>query len=430
MLRRRRLIGLGVLIAAIGGAWLGIVKPNPFRHREVVHVMFDHVQSIALVQRNVRVAGVDVGTIGTVRRIGPHAEVTLLLDQRIPIYRDARAALRPHTPFEGTAFIDLDPGHSAAGVLGGSPIPLSHTSVFVSAGTVLSTFTAPVRRGFQVIVGELSRALRRPGQRGLSTAIHDAPALLRDTAIVAPALRGPHESELRTLIPSAALTVDALAGRDGELQRAVHDAGRTLDAVAVDDARPFGRSLQQLPATLAQVTAAGHQVIGVLRSARATSAALVPTLGQIPPTTRPLIGLLARADPTLRTVPPVIDSFAVTLTRLAINGPALGRLFATLAPIATLLRYSLIPALDARGGLGLPVYLQLMAAVSGFTGSLSSFVTTRQNGLGVGHALRGYLQGPVTLPLAALNSPIPCSAIAALNQGAVSLAKELGLCTA
>src|SRR5205823_5062434 len=109
-------------------------------------------------------------------------------------------------------------------------IPLSQTHVFVSAGDVFSTFTQPVRHSFQVIVRELSRALSGQGHIGLSVALHNAPDLLRDTALVAPALRGPHQTELRTLIPSLSLTVSALAGQDGELQRAIHDARNTLDA--------------------------------------------------------------------------------------------------------------------------------------------------------------------------------------------------------
>jgi ABC-type transporter Mla subunit MlaD len=428
---RTRLIGAGVIAALIGGAWLGIVKPNPFATNQIVHAMFDHVQSIALVQRDVRVAGVNVGTIGEVRRVGDHADVELILHRRIPIYRDATAALRPHTPFEGTTFVDLYPGTPGAGPLGNAPIPLSHTNVFVSAGDVLSTFTAPVRHAFQVIVAQLSRALRRPGQVGLSTAIHNAPALLQQTSVVAPALRGPHQTELRSLIPSAAATVDALAGQNGELQSAVHNASRTFGAIAVDNAQPFDRSLTVLPSALANATTAGRELVGVLTQARVTAAALSPTLAAIPATTGPLGRLLRRADPTLRAVPPVIDAFAVTLTRLGEASPGLGRLFATLAPAAKLLDRSLIPFLQSRGTLGLPVYLQLMAATTGVTGVLSSFVRPNQRLIGgaTGHALRGSLQGPFTLPFGALNSPVPCSAVAKLNPAAVSLAAEFGLCS-
>lgn len=429
MLRRRRLIGLAIVIVAIGGSWLGIVKPDPFRRNQIVHVMFNHVQSIALVQRDVRVAGVNVGSIGTVRRVGNHAEVDLDLHQGIPVYRDATATLRPHTPFEGTTFVDLDPGNPGAGLLGSKPIPLSQTSVFVSAGDVLSTFTAPVRHSFQVIVRELAIALSRPGQAGLAAALRNAPALLHQTALVAPALRGPHRTELRSLIPAASATVDALAGRDDQLQGVVHNARRTLDAVAAGDGVPFDRSLQALPGALAAATAAGQNLVALLHRADATATALEPTLQAIPPTTTRLLPLLQRATRVFGAVPPVVFDFASSLRSLAQNSPSLRRLFATLQAPAQTLRYTLVPFLDARSPLGLPNYLQLMAANTGFTGALSSFVTPNQTSFAGGHALRGTLQGPFTLPLGLLNSPLPCSAIAKLNPGAVPVIEQLGLCT-
>jgi ABC-type transporter Mla subunit MlaD len=424
MLRRRRLIGLGIVVAAVVGTWLGIAKPNPFGKHEVVHVMFDHVQSIALVQRDVRVAGVDVGAIGTVRRVGNHAEVDLVLNQEIPIYKNATAALRPHT-----TFVDLYPGTPGAGRLGNAPIPISQTSVFVSAGDVLSTFTAPVRHAFQVIVAQLAQALTAPGRAGLSTAIQNAPALLQQTSLVAPALRGPHQSELRHLVRPLAYTVDALAGTNGELQSAIHNASRTLDAVAADDARPFDSSLSQLPGALSSATSASRQIVSVLHRAEVTAGTLTGTLQQIPPTTGPLTGVLDKVETTFPRVPPVVSNFAGTLGGLGRAAPALERLFATLATPASLLRYSIVPYLSSRSGLGLPVYLQLMAATTAFTGTLSSFVTSTQTQQATGHALRGTLQAPVTLPLEALNPPIPCSAIAAINPNAVQFVEQLGLCT-
>jgi hypothetical protein len=278
-------------------------------------------------------------------------------------------------------------------------------------------------------VHELVAALAPEGRAGLSTAIHNAPALVRQTALVAPALRGPHGNELRSLVPSLASTVDALAGRDHQLQSAVHDAGRTLDAVAVDNGAPFDSSLQALPGALAQATTAGRRLVSVLQDADAAGIALVPTLRAIPPTTRALTPLLERASGVFTKVPPVISDFADTLVDLGHFGPDLGRLFATLREPASLLRYSLEPFLDSRSEFGLPVYLQLMAATAGFTGLLSSFVTRTQSAFATGHALRGTLQAPLTLPLGSLNSPIPCSAIGKLNPQAAIVLQELGVCT-
>jgi phospholipid/cholesterol/gamma-HCH transport system substrate-binding protein len=431
---RRRRIGAAVLLAIVLATYLGIAKPDPFAHREVVQAMFDHVQDMALVQRDVRVAGVNVGTIGAVRRTGAHAEVALVLNRPIPIYRDATATLRPHTPFEGTTFVDLDPGTPGAGRLGNRPISMAQTHVFVSVGDVLSTFTPPVRHGFQVIVAELARALASPGRRGISALLHDAPALSRQAAVVAPAIRGPHRRELRELIGPLAATVDALAGQDDQLRRVVHGAARTLDAVAADGGRELDASLRALPVALSNSRMAAHRVLGVIDRAQGTAGALLPTLRQVPPTLDAYVPLLRRADPVLRALPPYIERFAGTLSDFGRAAPALGRLFATVAPAAQLLSGSVLPFLNARSALGLPRYMQLIGAMAGYTGGLSSFVTKAQTTYAfppvpLGHALRGTVQLPLTLPLEGLNAPLPCSAVAALNQSAASFVEALGLCT-
>jgi phospholipid/cholesterol/gamma-HCH transport system substrate-binding protein len=430
--RRRRALGAVVLLAAVALAYLGIVKPNPFAYHEDVEAIFDHVQGIALVQRDVRVAGANVGTIGTVQRIGTHAEVELVLNQQIPIYRDATAALRPHTPFEGTAFIDLDPGTVGAGALGSAPIPLAQTSVFVSAGDVLSTFTRPVRDGFKTIVGQLSVGLDRTGQGGLRAALGNAPALLADTAAVAPALRGAdlrQRDALQQLIPSLSSTVDALAGQGDELGTAAREAATTLDAVTTENAQPLAASIEALPATLAGAERAGTQAAATIATARRASNDLTPTLRAVPHATPQITALLRDAGPLLGGAAPPVNAFATALTNLGSGGPALGRLLATLHPIAGRLQTGLIPALDKRTKLGLPTYLQLIAATTGFTGVLDSFVSRAQVGsaFATGHDLRVTLQAPVTLPLGALS--IPCVTIAKLSAQAVPLLKALGLCS-
>jgi ABC-type transporter Mla subunit MlaD len=429
---RRRLTGLALLIAVVAAAWLGITKPDPFRHNEVVEAMFDHVQGIALVQRDVRVAGVNVGSIGTIRRVGIHAEVELVLHQRIPVYRDARAWLRPHTPFEGTTFIDLDPGTPGAGLLGAAPIPLSQTNVYVSAGDVLNTFTQPVRHSFQVIVAQLSQALGPRGQHGLRAAFANAPSLLRDTAIVAPALRGVdgrQHDELQSLIPGLSSTVSALAGQGDELRSIASNAAATLDAVTAGDAVPLGRSISALPAALTGATAAGRRAVRVVHAAQVTADDLIPALRQIPRTTPELTALLRRSEPVLPAAAPTVDEFATVLAEVGHNGPQFARLLDELGPISRQLADRLVPALDAPTALGLPTYLQLMAATAGLTGVLSSFITQTQvgNAFATGHVLRGTLQTPESLPLGALD--IPCSVIATFNARAVPVVEALGLCT-
>lgn len=425
---RRRWVGVAVLVAALLAAWLGVTKPDPFAHDETVEVIFDHVQSLAHVQRDVRAAGVNVGSIGQVRRVGEHAEVQLILHQHITIYRDATADLRPHTPFEGTAFIDLDPGHPGAGKLGSRPIPLSQTHVFVSAGEVLSTFTPPVRESFRQIVAELARALERPGQIGLSTALHNAPALAAQTALVARALRGPHGSELRSLIPAAAATVDALAGEDGQLRSAVHDARSTFAAVTADNGSALDRSLAALPGALDAAASGGRQASALLRQAGRAAAALGPALEAIPAPTTGLTALLRRATPSLQALPPVTDALTTTLTRLGRAAPALAPLFATMRPVGALSVSRLLPYLDSRSAYGLPIYLQLIAANTGFTGSLAPFLSPGAIGGVSGHGFYGTLTLPGTPAPPGLGGVVSCAAIARINPSAVAITRGLGLC--
>jgi ABC-type transporter Mla subunit MlaD len=427
-LRRRRAVGVAVLVVAVVGSYLAIVKPNPFHHTRAVRALFTEAQGLTVVQRDVRVGGVRVGRVGKLRRIGDHAEVELLLDQDVgEIHRDARAEIRPHTPFEGTVFIELDPGSPSAPPLGDRRIGLSHTRVYVSLDEALRVFNPDVRQSFKVTVHEFAKAITPPAQRGIQRTLRNAPALLRDAGLVGRALRGPRGDELRTLIPAMDKTVDALA-REDELPRAIAGARRTLDGVAADDGADLGATLAALPGTLRRTRAASDQASRVLDSAHGTFAAFVPMARELRPTAQQTLPLLRRMTPPLRRLPGVVDAITGTLTQLAKRYRGLMDLFDALQKPATISRNETLPALEEKTAYGLPAYLQVIAGFSGFTGALAGFATPAQDPLVSGHGLRGTLNGPVSLPLPPGSLPIPCSAIAALNPQAVTVAKALGLC--
>jgi len=96
----------------------------------LVWATFDSVQGLGTIDRDVRVAGVNVGKIGAVKREGDDAKVELVLNDDIEVHSDARAALRPHTLFEGTAFVDLSPGSPSA--------PLLSDGVRKASGTLVA----------------------------------------------------------------------------------------------------------------------------------------------------------------------------------------------------------------------------------------------------------------------------------------------------
>ncbi|MFA9270947.1 MAG: hypothetical protein ACEQSX_09340, partial [Baekduiaceae bacterium] len=69
-LTRRRLVGLAILIVIPVLVVIGTVRPEPWREDPTVWVVFDEAKGLAKVNRDVRVAGVNVGKVGEVVRVG------------------------------------------------------------------------------------------------------------------------------------------------------------------------------------------------------------------------------------------------------------------------------------------------------------------------------------------------------------------------
>ena len=78
----------------------------------------------------VRIAGVNVGKVQSVRSVGDAAEVTFTVDEEgQPIREDAQVEIRPRIFLEGNFFLDLKPGSPSAPELpDGGVIPITQTS--------------------------------------------------------------------------------------------------------------------------------------------------------------------------------------------------------------------------------------------------------------------------------------------------------------
>ena len=111
---RRRLLGIATLLVVAAGLVVAALRPDPFTDRQTVWAKFDNVNGLGSIDRDIRVAGVNEGEIGAVERVGDDALVELEVNSEIPVHSDAQVALRPHTLFEGSAFVDLHPGSPSA----------------------------------------------------------------------------------------------------------------------------------------------------------------------------------------------------------------------------------------------------------------------------------------------------------------------------
>ena len=124
--------GLIAIIAIVVFAYLGFTKfANPFASQYTVHAVFSNANGLKP-DSLVRIAGINVGKV-TERRAGAGlqvggtpqktaaggpassaraADVTMAIDNGLPIHKDATFAIRPRIFLEGNFFVDVQPGHA------------------------------------------------------------------------------------------------------------------------------------------------------------------------------------------------------------------------------------------------------------------------------------------------------------------------------
>ncbi|MBJ7328544.1 MAG: MCE family protein [Solirubrobacteraceae bacterium] len=386
---RPLLLGVLLLAFAVGAAYWAITRPKPLNRSERVVVVVDDVAGIGLVQRDVRMAGVRVGRIGAVERVGDDAKVTLLLDEPVgTIHRDATVAIRPHTAFEGTAYADLDPGSPSAPVLGDAVIPRSRTSVYVSLDRAVSGFQQPAREDVADVLDETSRALDAKGAAAAGHVLEGAPRLLRGTGAAARAMRGQRGDELHTAIRGMQQTVDAITSA-APVDDYVAKVDTTLAALTVDNAKPLDEILQRAAPVLERVRSAGPRADRVLRRTSRLARVTEPQLHEIAPTLVVARSLLATTRQQLPSLPETLDRSASILMILAGAAPGLERSVGSIARTVEVTRRSLVPAMLSQTFSGMPAYAQMLAAAAGMTGSMSAFQTKEQNPNGWGYGFRG-----------------------------------------
>jgi phospholipid/cholesterol/gamma-HCH transport system substrate-binding protein len=291
------------------------------------HVAFPQGGNI---QRNtdVRISGVSVGKVVSVKPAGQRTDALVQLDTRYaPLHADARALLRVKTLL-GEPFIALTPGTSTAPRLHeGAHLADSQVQDNQQLDQVLAAFDKPARRSLRDLTLELAAAFK-----GRDAQLN---AALGTTAGAADALDAlateldAQRPQLTGLVRSSGIALEALGARADSLRRVV----RSGDAV-------FG------------VTARRD------RELQATIDALAPFLARLQPTARKLSATLDDAAPTLHALRPAAH----------LLGPGLARVDALL-PVATRVLRRL-PAVLATAKRTLPDAVALTGQVGSASGAL------------------------------------------------------------
>lgn len=384
----KRLIGLAAIVGGVLIVVLGVSQPNPLKATTTYWAEFDSVQGLGAIGRDIRVAGVNVGTIGEVRREGDDAVVELILSEDIPLKSDARADMRPHTLFEGSSFIDLAPGSPSAPPLDeGEAIPIERTSNYVTLDEALRVLRPEIRESLGELAETGAKTLRGRAVEGIQRTLGNAPELVARLKGPARALQGPTGVELSGAIEGMARTVDAVAGRERQLIPLARRLNRTAAALTTDGAQPLDATLAALPGALRELEAGAPELTGLVDRLDRLAGQVNPALPALTEAVRDGTPLLERSIPVLGKVTPVLADLRKIGARLAQAAPTLERLVRTLDPVTRVFGDSVLPVLLAPSRRGPPTYEQLLATFTDANAVFRPYQTESQNPMqGGGHA--------------------------------------------
>jgi len=356
--------------------------------------------------------------------------VTMKLDGDAPeVHRDATAELRPHLAFEGTAYVDLDPGSPGSPDLGGAAIPLAQTRTYVPLDEALRTFQPDTRAAIKSVAKESAATLSGEGVSALQRTLRGAPGLSRSLAETAGAIDG-RGDELAGAVSGMSRTAAGIASRADRLQPLIAAADRTMTAIDADGGQPLDATVTDLPAALDAADRGGRAIDGIVARLDPLARDIETGLADLPQTLDQATPLVERAGPVLARARPLIANMGDALATGADATPATQSLLRAAQPSLELLDDSLLPALHKpTAELGLPSYLSFLNLFEGGGGASRPYLSQpgRVPGMrgGQGHFMRfglRFLTG-VGLPLP------PCSLLGQANQMLADEISQAGGCT-
>jgi len=437
----KRGIGFGVIVAGILIIVLGVTKPNPFADTRSVWAEFESVQGLGAIGRDVRLAGVNVGTIGGVKREGDNALVEMVLFEDFPVHVDARAEMRPHTLFEGSSFIDLAPGSPSAPLLeSGEPIPVEQTSNYVTLDEALRILRPEIRESLKDLAEAGSKTLKGDAIEGIQRTLKAGPELTRNLKGPLRALQGTERRELAGALGGMAKTVDAVAEKEDQLIPLAQRLNRTAAAITIDDGAPLDATLAALPGALRELRDGAPELTGLVDRLDRLAVEINPALPPLSTAIHRSVPLIEKAIPVLERATPLLADLRVIGKRLTKAVPTLTSLIVSVEPVVSVFGESVLPALLAPSRQGQPTYQQLMALFAAAGGVFSPYQTEAQNPNGTGHlwslgtfldpssAAGGLLGGGPIAADAALDSDTPCAQIAEISPSAADQLQVTGAC--
>ena len=387
--RARRRAGFAALALLCVALVVGVTRPSPFSATESYWAVFDSAHGLGKIDRDVRIAGVKVGSVGEIERVGDDVRAELVVPSHVQVHADARAAMRPHTLFEGSSFVDLDPGSPSAPALEpGDVIPIERTSNYVTLDEALRVLRRRNRVHLRGLTAATADALSGRSAAHLQRLLRGVPGLMRPAAPAARALQGRERSELTGAIAGLSRTVDAVARAEADLAPLVRGTGRTAAGLTVDGGEPLDAALRELPGALAELEPGAPALTRLVDRLDRFAAELNPQLPELAPALAELEPALAAARPVLGRATPLVRDARRIAGRLGLAAPEFSHMLGLIED--PLVEFGgTLDSFNTTSAFGAEIVEQLVGGgFSGFAAAHRAFQTRANNPERPGHVQR------------------------------------------
>jgi ABC-type transporter Mla subunit MlaD len=391
----------GAILVSVIAIFTFLVFGNdiPFTKPYEQKIVVENAQSIQP-RSPVRIAGVEVGKVQKIERIGEEetSVITVAIEEPgLPIMEDAQVKIRPRIFLEGNFFVDIHPGTPGAKKLeSGDTIPLTQTSVPVQLDEVLTTLQADTREDLQKLIRGYGDALygnpdpgedadQDPSVRGktaagaLNRSLDYAPDALRGVAMVNEGMLGQDMHDLSRLIAGTQKVAAALSSNDENLKDLVTNFNTTVAAFA-DRQDELRSTIAQLPGVLELANSTFTNLNRSFPPTRAFAREILPGVRETPETidaafpwirqTRALVGpdelqgLVKDLRPAVGDLASVIDQSLILLPQVDLVNRCM---------IEVVLPTGDLPVDDGFLSTGLPNYKEFWQTMVGLSGEGQNF---------------------------------------------------------
>jgi phospholipid/cholesterol/gamma-HCH transport system substrate-binding protein len=310
--------GLIAAVVIAAAVYLVFGGPTPFSSSPFVLKAVFTSETDLHIPSPVRIAGVDVGQVTSVRSLGNNTQdgvITMDIDpDGLPIHADATAQILTRTFLEGNFYVDLHPGSPEAPILAsGQTLPAANTSGPVQVDRVLAALNSNTRANLQTLLQGLGASLNQPptpaqdaaqdqdpsvrgltGAQALNKSLEYSAGAFEASAIVNQALLGTQPHDLSESVQGNEEVFRALASRQSQLASLVSTFDATASALASRQ-QDLGATIAALPPLLRTTNSALASLDASFGPTQEFAKAILPGIEQLDPTISQALPWLAQA---------------------------------------------------------------------------------------------------------------------------------------